>query len=185
MANKISVVILWFFLFTNYSLASIKPLISINSFKYGLNDPNYKYLDKYNFINGISSINYGISYFDESYSITISSNRFLNFYSKSNVENKNNKLLMLSKIKVESDTLNLNYYIDRFSIGSSISNVNVKKQLFYKGNKVGEKENNTFVYSLNTGYFITKNIQTNLNYVLPNKELNLIYGIGIGINYIF
>ena len=74
---------------------------------------------------------------------------------------------------------------DRIIPAITLSNIKSEKLLYYKNILQGQRNNYVILYGLNLSYFFTKNINSSIFYIMPNKELHLKDSFGFGINYIF
>ena len=143
-----------------------------------INDPSFDYVNEFEQIGKITSVNVGYTKRICNYTITASTNRLLNKSLRRQVVINN--YIMTSKTKIVYDSLQLGYMIKRFSPSIFLANTKVTRSI------TGYKAvNHAFVGGVSLGYFLTKKINISAIYLLPNQELYLKSGFGVGVNYLF
>lgn len=147
--------------------------------------------DKYKFSHQneqfqLTNLNIGLNYNYNKNPIifSLATNRLLNRPSiREVVDSKNNKFI--NKTKTIADTIIISYVYKNTSTGLFISNVNLQKSIFYKGNLAGHKINNIIITGLNINYFFVSKYYTSLSILAPKKEIGLNSGLILGLNYQF
>lgn len=154
-----------------------------------INDPKYNFVNEYetlkNPIKSIKSLTTGITKTFDKVNITIQTNRFINFPITRMVIDKKTGINLQNKSKIINDTILIGYRFNRIVPSLLISNTKLEKSLYYKGNFQGKQTNHTILYGVNLLYLLSRNTNTSLFYIAPNKEINLESAIGLGINYLF
>lgn len=154
-----------------------------------INEPNYNFAnDKEQIKDGktaFKSITYGLTHFQNNFAFTIQTNRFLNSSIKRAVVDKRTGMTLHNKSKLTNDTFLIGYRFGRVIPSLLLSNAKLQKSLYYNGVFQGKETKHSFVYGASVSYFLTKNLNSSLIYIAPNKELNLESAIGLGFNYLF
>lgn len=167
-----------------------KASVGLSYMYININDPDFEYIDKYEVIKSpkdqLNNINLSYSvFYDNSFNVSFSTNRLFNNKLSRSVRRKTDNTVFQSNTETVIDSLAIGYKINRFNPALVLSNVGVKKSLYYNGNQVGFEKNSTIVGGLNLGYFATKNFLPSVTYIMPNKELDLKGAYSININYFF
>jgi len=190
-AAKLSKIILFILLFTNYAYSkNISLVVNSNNYFTKIKDPDYTYTNEYDTLqvrNWLKSVNLGLSLRPLDHSpliLTVMTNRFSHNPISRTVRDRNNTLFQ-NILDTRSDTAILSYQSNRFVNGVFLSNVRVGKKLVYKNQTVGSETENAILYGLNFNYFLTRNLAGSLILIAPNKDLTMKYGVGLGINYNF
>lgn len=178
------ILLILFFLFPKISFANISYNIGTSLSFLNISD-KYQYLHQSDQFQ-LTSLTTGINYNQNKNPIIFSAttNRLLNRPSiREVIDNKNNKFI--NKTKIVADTFLISYVYKNISTGLFISNVNLQKSIFYKGNLAGHKTNNIIATGLNINYFFDKNIYSSASILTPKKEIGLNSGLIVGLNYKF
>lgn len=149
-----------------------------------INDKNYNFVDEFETNRLPFNLGYSKS-FKNNIVISAQTNRILNSENRRSVVDRKTGILLFNKSKLTADNLSIGYRIKRIIPTFVVSNLESSKKLYYKDYIVGSKINHSIVYGLNINYIFTKNINTSIVYIAPNKKLNLEGAFGIGINYLF
>lgn len=189
--TKISLIKFLFFIFLTMFLAiqlakadNLKLNVGLNSLHSNINDPNYSYVNQYEDIKNLN-ISAGATYiFDNKIVLGFSTNRLYRPERKRTAEN-NSGVEFENKTKLTTDSFLIGYAYKRFIPSIFIANVRDQEALYYKGQQVGSSDKTAILAGVNLSYFLTKEIAGSVFYVLPNQELNLESGFGVGINYYF
>lgn len=182
--NVISLLISFLLLLLNSNSAVANFYIGTSCFYAKINDKNYNFVKEFETNKLPINIGYSKS-FKNNIVISAQTNRILNSSNERSVVDKRTGILLLNKSKLSADNLSIGYRINRIIPSFVISNLELDKKLYYKDNLVGSRINHSIVYGLNINYILTKNINTSIVYISPNKELDLEGALGVGINYLF
>jgi len=126
------------------------------------------------------SLNYGLIYNLNRFTISIQTNRLLERTNKTFVIRKYDNQLTVLKTKYTNDTLGLGYRVDRNIFSGLLMNIESRKYIDKK-----HKNNHSILYGINYSYILKKDVLISLSLIAPNKELNL-KGAGIAsINLLF
>ena len=158
--------------------------IGLSSIYTNVDDPNYSFVDKYETIERIN-FNVGLTTIFDKINITAQTNRLVNSFSKRTIIDRKTQNILQSKTKITADTLLIGYRFNRIIPAITLSNIKSEKLLYYKNILRAQRNNYVILYGLNLSYFFTKNINSSIFYIMPNKELHLKDSFGFGINYIF
>lgn len=186
MKNKLIVIILFAILPLKAYAIDFHPIIGISSIYTDINDPNFRYTDKFNFAKALS-INLGASLSYNNFIVGAATNRLsrrLLNTSEREVKDKNNYKFQ-SLTEYATDSVFIGYQIKRFQPALFLTNARIEKSLYKNDTLLIKTRQNAILYGASLGYFLTRNIQANLIYIAPNKELYLESGFGLGLNYIF
>lgn len=150
-----------------------------------IDDPNFKYINNNDQLQ-LSSLNLGLHYQPNktAFVYSVLTNRILNRGVNRQVRSKNNNNIYTNTTKVIADTIMLGYQIRQFIPSVFLSNVNVDKAILIN-NVYKHDIKNSFIWGINTTYYLTKNINLTSSIVMPNKKFNINTGIIFGANYIF
>jgi len=164
-------------LFFNINYAFAKLSIGLSSTYTNINDPIFNYVDKPNFSLSVgSTANYN------DYLFTVSTNRLLNQVNKFTVKNNNN-LRFRNENKIITDTLQIGLK-RQFTPTVFLSNVSIKKKLYFNDNLEGLEKKTSWVYGIGLLHFFNESSNVNLNLIMPNTELDLEGGFSVGVNYL-
>ena len=141
-----------------------------------INDPIFNYVDKPSINLDVGST---VSY--SNYLFNISTNRFLNQEQKFTV--KSNGIRYRNESKVTTDTLLIGFK-EKLTPTIFLSNVDIRKKLYYNDTIIDSKKNNSWVYGFGIMYFANKNTNLAFNVIAPNVELDLEGGISLAISYL-
>lgn len=155
--------------------------IGASIIKANINDPKYKYINQNEII---PSFNIGLSKSFNNIVLSIQTNRLINHAISRSVTSENG-IVYQNKSKITNDTVLFGYRIERFIPSMLVSNVKLNKSLWYRGNYIAKQTNHTIIYGMNFGYMLTENINANLFFIAPNRELNLKNTTGINLTYLF
>lgn len=165
--------------------------IGITSIYNNINEPGYQYVNEYEQIknpvkDSLKSVSVGVSKnLKKNYVINITTNRLYSKETKRTTKHKRTNTALTSRSRVRADTLQFGKRYGRFLLMSSWTNLKINKSLWNNGNFLGRKINHTFVFGNNVTYFFNKNISGSFLCLFPNKEINLEFGCGVGLNYNF
>lgn len=155
-----------------------------------INDKNFDYINEYETINDINyqykniSVNYSV-FIDNTYSVTLSTNRILDNPINRKVTRKSDNLEFRVTSHSEIDSLNISYNIKKYSVGLLIINANISKYLIYNDNIINYSNKHSILFGTSLGYYLNKDIIISANYIFPNRELDLESGFVISSTYLF
>ena len=156
-----------------------------------INDPNYDFVNENEQLENpkqqIRSVAFGHSIeFDNKISLTATTNRLFNKDSSRAVRNKQSGVTFLNKTKITYDSLSIGKRVyKRYIPYIFLANTKIDKKLYYNDVFVGEEIKHAILYGFNLTTYLTKEISVTSNYIMPNNEFDLKYGVGLTINYNF
>lgn len=171
-----------FFCFCQDLWANSKLYIGTSIIKANINDTNFKFINEKEL--DLNALNVGVFNSYKNLTFSIQTNRLLNYPVTRSVMSENGAVYQ-NKSKMINDTVLIGYRLDRFIPSMLISNTRLNKSLWYKGNYIAGQTNHALLYGVNLGYLVTKNVNANLFFIAPNKELFLTNATGISLNYLF
>lgn len=158
--------------------------LGLSTFYTNIKDPNYSFVNKYESVGNVN-FSAGITKTFDKINITLQTNRLGNHYVKRAVINNKTGKTLQNHSKLTADTLLIGYRYKRIIPAFIVSNIKLEKSLYYNSIFQGKSKQNTTLTGLNLAYFITKNINSSIFYIMPNKKIYLKNSFGLGINYIF
>jgi len=182
----IKALIIFLFVFSSQAIAkdTTRFTIGLSNIYTNINDINYSFVNEYEQVGNFSGASLGIYRSFNNFSFGLSTNRLTNVKSERRVVDKSvNNFILKSETTI--DSLSLGRLIGRFNPSLFLARTEVEKELFYRNKKVGGDYDIATLYGFSGGYFITRNINAGIILIAPNERLNLEFGSGIFINYLF
>ena len=172
----------------------VKFNVGVDAYYINTDTGRYEY-DKYDFVKNTQSyvrrVSAGVSIRltpKDKYPILfgVRTNRVLNIPITSYGLDTKSKQYIRQNFQIFSDSLSLAFPLSqKIAVFTSYSFITEYASLTYGNGLETSQTIHTNLYGIGTSYAINKKLSTFVVYLLPNKDLNMRYGIGMGINYNF
>jgi hypothetical protein len=166
--------------------------LSTNALYARINDPRVEYAEEYQILKQpqvfIKSLSTGISFSpldDKRFSINLSTNRLSNWQMHRKLRDKTTGTIYDYRTKTTLDSAYFGYRFGRFLPQLLITNLSVKKRLYYSDRLLSKDREQTVLFGASLGYLLTKNFMISGFIIAPNKALHLEGGLGAGAVLIF